>query len=230
MKPIIRFTIGKTSKEGVDCLRLSIKNLIKLYKEEFEIYVCYNNINIKEIKWINDFPIKLVDQNKYKNTLEIQPINHPCWKLYPPRLDVNNYEIFIDNDLLLSKRLDFDKFVKNNEFFMSEAILKSYGTLQNKINKQPYLNSGLFGIPAGFDFQKEINSTIKKLNIKWQNSHYEEQAVVAYIFNKYDFKLISLDEIYVCYKNFRKAKYGYHFVGLNKNNHKFWKSFNSKMN
>lgn len=226
MNKIIRFTIGKTSKDGLQCLKLSIKNILKLYKKEFEIYICYNNESIKNIKWLNDLPIKLLDQNEYKNSLDLQPINHPCWKLYPPRLDINSYEIFIDNDLILYKKLNLDNFIKNNKFFVSEAIKKSYGSLQNKINKQPYLNSGFFGIPAGFDFQKEINSTIKEFNIRWENSHFEEQAVVAHILNKYNCEVIGLDKIYVCYQEMKKAEYGIHFVGLNNGSiTKFWKEY-----
>jgi hypothetical protein len=232
-KPIIRWTIGNVSKEGIDCLKLCVNKIKKFYGEEFDYFICHNKIDKNKIKWANRHKVELVDQVKYEDSLAIKPIRHPCWKLYPPRLNINSYEIFIDNDVVLYKKIDLDKFIKNNYFFMSEAIKKNYGTMQSIINKKPYLNSGFFGMPAGFDFQKEINLTIKKFNIKWGNSHFEEQGVVAHILNKNNCEVIGLEKIYVCsaeqqqddcYDGIKKSEFGLHFVGLNSGDD-LWKSF-----
>ena len=231
-KPIIRWTIGNASKEGIDCLKFSVKNIVRIYKKEFDYFICFNKINKDKIKWAKDYNIKLVNQEEYKKSLDTEPIDHPCWKLYPPRLNIESYEIFIDNDLVIDRRLDFNIFIKNNYFFISEAIKQSYGTMQKTIIKKPYLNSGLFGIPPGFDFREEINSTIKKFNIKWTNSHFEEQAIVAYILIKNSCKIISLKEIYVCYDEIKESNFGFHFVGLNSGNKKFkdlWKKYRTKI-
>jgi hypothetical protein len=229
MKNIIRWTIGNTSKQGLNCLKTSIKNIIKLYEKEFKYYLCYNNIDVNKIKWIYDFPISLVNQEKHLKSLSLIPTNNPCWKLYPPRLDINSYEIFLDNDLILYKKINLNEIINKNIFFISQAIEKSYGSLQNNINLNVNLNSGFFGVPPGFDFQKEIELIIKKFNIEWKNSHFEEQAVVAYIINKNKYELINLEKIYICKDKIKQSDYGLHFVGVNKGNDKFWKTYKMKI-
>jgi hypothetical protein len=230
--PIIRWTIGNVSKEGMDCLKLSCRRITTFYGKEFDYFICYNQIDKDKIKWSNKYNIELIDQQEHKNSLDLEPINHPCWKLYPPRLNINSYEIFIDNDVVLHKKIDLYYYITNNHFFISEAFKKNYGTMQSKINKKPYLNSGFFGITPGFNFQEEINLTIKQFNLQWLNSHFEEQAVVAHILNKNNCEVVGLEKIYVCCDDIKRAQFGFHFAGLNHGDEKhkiFWKKYNSKI-
>jgi hypothetical protein len=225
MKKIIRWTIGDCSKEGIDCLKKSVKNIVNFYKEKFDYYVCYNNLNKNKI---NKLPVRLLNQEEYVDEITIRPTNNPCWKLYPPRIKMDSYEIFIDNDLVLHKKINFEQYIKNKSFFITEAYEKSYGTLQYEINDPIFLNSGMFGIPPGFDFKKEINSAIKKFEINWNNSHFEEQAIVAYIFNKQGYELINKEQIYVCVEDIKIGKFGNHFVGLNSGFSRFWNAYKNR--
>lgn len=226
-KPIIRWTFGLNSKESMDCLKLSIKNFYKFYKDEFRYFLCFNNTNPDNFDWCKKYNIELINQNQYKKSLFIEPINnHSCWKIYPPRLDINSYEIFMDNDLVLHKKINFINFIEKNKFFMAEAVRKAYGTFQDKINYFCNLNAGLLGVPSGFDFKEKANEIILENSVSWRNSYYEEQGLVAYIFHKKKCEVISLEQIFICYDSYKLGRYGNHFVGLNNNSiTKFWKFF-----
>lgn len=221
-KSIIRWTIGNTSKSGLECLKFSIKKFIYFYKENFDYYVCYNNINFKEISDLSHLDVKFIDQKNFIKEINIPPKDNPCWKLYPPRIDINSYEIFVDNDLVLHKKIDLENYISNKKFFITEAIKKSYGSFNDLINEKFNFNTGFFGIPPFFDFKKEINNVVEKFNVNWENSRYEEQGLVSYIFKNLNYEIIDLNKIYVCYKNYKKGIYGMHFVGLNKNFTKYW--------
>ena len=42
-KPILRWTIGKVSKEGMQCLMLSVDSMMNLYHNQFEYFVNMTN-------------------------------------------------------------------------------------------------------------------------------------------------------------------------------------------
>jgi len=222
-KPIVRWTIGDVSKEGFLILHYSIKSFIDLYKDQFDYFVCYNNIEESKLSKIKKFPVTFINQINYINEIKIKPIlNNPCWKLYPPRLDLKRHEIFVDNDLIVYKKIPvIDKFLKEKDLlFISEAIMRSYGNFSDYITIPENLNTGIFGLYPNFDFKIKINNIIKnKKVITWKN-HLDEQGLVSLIFQDYNFELIDLNQIYVCHKNFnlKKGKYGVHFVGLNNKN------------
>lgn len=230
-KPIIRWTVGQVSKNGLDCLKLCFNKFAKFYKDEFRYFLCFNDVDEKLLDWTKNFNIELIDQNSYKESLIINPIkNHSCWKLYPPRIDNNAYEIFVDNDLVLHKKFDFNYFFENNKFFMCEGIspVGAYGTFQDKINYKYKLNAGLFGIPPQYDFQKEINDVLDKNKINWDNDYFEEQGLVSYILHQKKCEVITLDKIFICFERYKVGEYGVHFVGLNSNNDLYWKIYKSK--
>jgi hypothetical protein len=136
--------------------------------------------------------------------------------------------MFIDNDLIVYEKIPtVDAFVKSqNLLFITEAIKRSYGIFDSLINYPHNLNTGFFGIYPEFDFQKEINSVIEEKSIVWKN-HLDEQGLISYIFSKKNLEVITLDQIYVCHKDFpyKKGKYGQHFVQMNQSFLKHWKTF-----
>lgn len=228
MKPIVRWTVGEVSQLGIECLNLSIEKFINLYGNLFDYYVCYNNIELSQIHFLKKYKVNFLNQKKYRNSLLINPIdNNPCWKLYPPRINKEVHEIFIDNDLIIFKKIPLiDEFLNSkNLFLITQAYNRSYASsLRNLIRNN--LNSGLIAIPPGFNFKERINQIIKEHNISWISSHFQEQAVVSKIIEENNFKIIKLSEIYVCYEKLIKANYGYHFVGINSNFiTKFFKAF-----
>ena len=237
MKNIVRWTIGNVSEEGFECLRRSVSNFLNFYKDQFQYFICYNNIQENKLEWSKKFKINLINQNNFVNSLNINPKDsNPCWKLYPPRINNNVYEIFIDNDIVLHKKINLNEVINKNYFFITQALKRNYGSLDKCIISEFDYNSGFFGVPVGFDFKKEINKIIEKFNINWnlgfgpegRPGHFEEQGIVSYIINKNKHELINLEKIYISFEDYQLGKYGVHFVGVNTDIKRFWNFYNTK--
>lgn len=234
MKPIIRWTIGDVSEQGFNALNISIRNWKKLYEDQFDIFVCYNNISIKKIEHIKG--VEFINQEDYKDSLIIPPLDgNPSWKLYPPRLKKECYEIFIDNDLIFSKRMPLiDDFLKDKFFFITEGLKRGFGFFDNLVKNKNNLNSGLFGLTPFYDFKKELETSIKETGFEKWNDFFDEQGCVAYTINKQNYKMISLLQIGLCNERspgYTEGEYGTHFVRINIGNNKiYWNKFLKKQN
>jgi len=233
-KPILRWCIGDVSELGIYCLKLSIKNMLRLYKDKFDYYICYNTISASKLQWTqqSEIQICLIDQREFIKELEISPkSSNPCWKLYPPRIDIDRHEIFVDNDLILYNSMPIlNEFLQLNDLiFCTEALAKNYGAFNSLINYPWNLNTGFFGIPPKFDFKGKINSVLNSNIIeKWQD-HLDEQGLVSYVFinNICRLNIIKLTDIYICYGQtaYKMGIYGQHFVGINRGHSKHWINF-----
>ena len=227
LKPIVRWTIGDVSENGFICLEHSIRNFIKNYENKFNYYVCYNTINEKKLNYVKKYPVKLLNQNNYVKELKIKPKNHPCWKLFPPRININTHEIFIDNDLVLYEKLPLiNKFLKNNDvLIITEARSRAYGNFSKLVKTEDNMNTGFFGLYPNFDFKKEINKVLNKKIIENWNVHWDEQGLVAYIFEKYNYNLISTRKIFAGIKKLplTDGTKGIHYIGLNRKKPKNYK-------
>lgn len=224
MNPLIRWTIGNVSDLGFECLKYSIKYWNKLYGNSFEKIICYNNLNYEQLKKLENF--KVYNQKNNLNDL-ILPANKIGWKLYPPRLNSSGHEIFIDNDLIIYKKIPLiDKFLdSSNLFFITEGLLRCFDKADSLIAKNIKLNTGFFGIPPNFDFKTKLNYFIKKAEINNWNNHFSEQGVVSCVLTNEKYYVIPLSDIFICYNEFKLGKFGTHFVGLNSNFDNYWNKF-----
>lgn len=217
MKPLIRWTIGDSSNIGFLSLRLSVSCMKKIFGDTVDYAICYNNLEKKQIDSLPNVDI-LVNQHEFENIYSNGLPVGPAWKLYPPRLRMESPEISMDNDLILyNKTQSIDDFVSQGFFMITEAYNWSYhGVLKNFIPSNVKINSGFVCLPADYDYQEEISKTIDQFELKWEH-HFSEQTLVAYIFLKKNYNLISLKEINVCANILDYGEAGLHLVGLNKN-------------
>lgn len=228
-KKIIRWTIGDINQDGLDCLKKSIFHFSQLYPD-FDQKICFNKL---DDKWLNLLKsnysnIEFIDQSQHINSLKIPPIpSHSCWKLYPPRLDINSYEIFIDNDLIIFNHLDEVKeLLTNNMPFITESMEdNSYGIYDRFVPFGLKINAGLFGIPPQFDLQKKIEEKI----IAYWKYYLDEQGIMAYIFSREKFNLINRNKIPICHEKlpYQLGTHGMHFVGLNRGFNQYWKRYDT---
>ena len=85
-KIIVRWNVGKTTKEGFDCLKYSIKKFKHLYKDyNIEYFICFNDIekekfsDFKDMNLINNQrfvidkigPLQMTIQDDLGNTRDI---------------------------------------------------------------------------------------------------------------------------------------------------------------
>ena len=116
--------------------------------------------NVEKIKM--DIDLILIDQTKYMETLKVLPFS-TSWKLYPPRIRLTQHEIFLDNDVVIYKKIPLiDEFLKSKKItFATEAKKRNYGNFDKAIPEKTLINTGLFGLPPYFDIKSKINEILK---------------------------------------------------------------------
>ena len=227
MKTIVRWTVGNVSDSGFLCLRLSVKRAVEMYgHRNHEYFVCHNGDSKNKIR-LHDTRVSLLDQNKFVNSLPIPPSEKfgVSWKLYPPRIDLDAHEIFMDNDVVLHKKIEFEKY--SETCLISEAVKRSYGSFDDRIKESVPMNSGLFGLPSGFDFGSSLSETILKFNVHWHNSYFEEQGTVAYVVSNREHVVLRKKDMGLAWQNAPDfiGEYGTHFIGLNSGYSDYWKKY-----
>lgn len=229
MKPLVRWTIGNVKPAGYDCLAISIENFKNLY--DVEIVVCHN-CDLSKINHLSG--VNFYDQ---RQDWKIKP-KGVSWKLYPPRLDLYRHELLIDNDIIIEEKIDeIDKFFNSDCTLLLEDITRTYGKFENHVPPNYCINSGIYGMPPGFDLKKYVNFYVKdwELNATGQHSAsktFDEQGLVAFsLLNYPSFAIIPNTSVTICEQDFKKSK-GMHFIGLNRREHhrpfNLYKTFRSK--
>jgi hypothetical protein len=187
-KPIIRWTMGDVLPSGFVSLRLSIKSFIHYYGDEFRLVLCYNNINPDELKI--DSRIELHQQTK-----TLFQGSGSVWKLTPPRLDTSVPELFVDNDIVFARRNDkVLDFLKGGKFLMCEDHIPWYGKYNSKIPTREKYNAGLFGLPEGYDFEKELVENWKAMGSFSNIESAEEQGLTVYTLKRHPHILLKNKE------------------------------------
>lgn len=228
MKVIVRWTISNCRKSGLYCLKKSIKNWRRLYPSH-ELCVCHNNINeatYKYLKRIED--IKLINQNNFAGELKCAPFD-TSWKFYPPRIDIDSYEIFVDNDLIVYKHLqELKYFFDNKILIVSSAHKNFYGNFENLLKDKIKINTGFFGIPPAFDLKFHLNNCIDLIS-QWKN-HEDDQGAFCHIMQHFEYIVVSLETLQICNSNVDFAPYalgmcGTHFAGINYGDNRYFKKY-----
>lgn len=263
-KPLFRWVVGDVNSEGFCVLYQAVKNVLKLYKDKFDFLICSNaakkssKIKLQEIS--KKFGIKIYQQSWLQLPLEESLIlqtpdrirQGTFWKLCPPRMRINSHEIICDNDLIFVNPINtILEFLEGNSVLMMKEDAFCVGKYFELFKENENYNSGLYGMPPGYDFEKELKSTwleTKYNHLIWR----DEQGLVTgtlkkhnhltikaddiiHLFNQgrcsgYDFKFIEENKIksrIMSNMTFRECNFlsndkGYHFLGVNRESHQKW--------
>ncbi len=217
-KPLLRYTISGGHHVGFQIFKCSVKSIQKLLGDAVEIVICYNKLGPARLKYLENLGVRLVDQSAHVDSLSAKP-RGPAWKIYPPRLDIDRHEIFIDNDLILTavpgavqRFMDF-----RDRYFITTAIRRNYGVHNSFVASGMSVNSGLFGLPPGFDFGAEIEKIITQSGSIW-SGHFDEQGAVASILlSQIRCEVIPFAEVTAILPpmDYQRGTCGTHFVGAN---------------
>lgn len=213
MKPLVRWTIGPVQPAGFECLRMSIQSFRDLY--DIDCVVCHNGI---DPQCISDLDVTLIDQQSRICSGDIKPVG-VAWKLYPIRLDMNRHELFIDNDLIVANKIDqLDQFLTSDMTLLLQGESRNYGKYERHVPPGYHINSGLFGLPPGFD----LNKYLKFYNNEWEincthsSKTWDEQGfVAASLLSHNKFAVIPNNVVTNCEMQLVPGR-GFHFVGLNR--------------
>jgi hypothetical protein len=236
MKPIARWTIGNTTPAGYECLRLSIESFTKLY--DVEVVVCHNCSTETIMKeCIGDF--QLIDQKMIAEKSKIKPIG-VAWKLYPPQIDTNRYEIVIDNDIVFVERIpEIDLFLKNDCTLLLEGDSRTYGRFEKFVPEGYQINSGIYGMPPHYKLHKYIDFYCQsdwEINATGQHAEsktFDEQGIISLaLLNYRKYVIIPATSVTNCERELIMSK-AMHFISLNRKAHHcpfaLYKSLNIKL-
>lgn len=234
MKPLVRWIIGPVRKQGFNCLKDAVEAFSNLYTN-VDLIICHNQLSDHQIADLKKIGVPLYKQT-YDDYVEFAP-HGVAWKLYPRRLRKDSHEIVIDNDILIKEKIpQIDEFFSSDSTLVYEAAKPMYGQLAKFVPKTPHINSGIFGMPPGFDFGRKSGFYAGKMGKGWLNNcdqgryTWDEQGMVAAcMLNHPSHLLITLDQVTNCELDLDDSKLGIHFVGLNRyKKHKPWKEWKMK--
>ncbi len=261
MKPIFRWTLGPTLSQGREILIESVKRTTKaLGIDRFNWIICYNQLSkeiVDELKIaIKDYPVEfyeqqwrdcpIQDEEKWHNprredgsfNFHGNSIGGSLWKVVNSRMQLDTHEIIMDNDLVILKQIPaIEEFLsQNDKVLMLEEPILFYGRYAKFLkSKPPYFNSGLMGLPPGYDFGKEIKR-IWEWHGKLQNlTQADEQGLLGLVMQQKPSIGIKKEIVVEILGRDFSAKingdeYAIHFVQSNRMpNHRGWKSYGEKL-
>lgn len=227
--------MGPSFKEGLKCLKLSVKLAKKIFPE-CDFAICYNQINSETLQQLKTLNVELFDSEKFTESFFIKPEygQNVHWKLYPPRLKLNAHELFLDNDVILFKRpKEINDFFNSNIAVMLEGIVyENHGQFNEITPRGLKINSGIFGLPPNFDINKKASQLCRENGInKWEHRMDEQGMVATTIASSKQYEIISNVVVPIIEPDFEidylttSQCCGYHFVQLNYKKHNAWKNF-----
>ena len=235
MKPLARWTIGKTNELGEETLTHSIRRFKKIYPE-FDLIICYNNLNDNQINNLKKLNIKIHKQSSEEFNYPLMSIDSPPgwkhsmpgwgWKLVPPRLRESSHELWIDNDLIIFDRLpSIDLWLSSKRSIISEGLQRAYGIFDEFVPADKTLCAGFFGLPPNYDFSSKIYHLCKKLN-NVPLGHYDEQGITTLAVLEKNPIVAPLSEIKIIKKLTKPYPKAMHFIGVNRtSDHEAWKDY-----
>ena len=187
--------------------------------------ICYNEISSANLP--SQIPHFL--QTHDCCNIPIKPFASNAWKLFPPRLKIDSHELFIDNDLVIYRRVpEIDEFLVSNRPLCygtksDEKSLPPYGVFENGLSNFR-MNSGIFGVWPGYDFESDILFHLKTSRItKW--GVFDEQGLVATCLLHKNPIIVTTQQITNCWKTYIQGQNGCHFCGHNFCEKESWKNY-----
>jgi hypothetical protein len=224
-KPLLRWTMGGVSKQGQRLLRWSVRSVQKVYGDEFDYLICYNNLD----------PASLADTGLPLRPQEADALPLPpkgvAWKLYPPRVAPDRHEVWLDNDIIIYRRIPgLDDFLRqDNAAVMTEGLERRCGRWDGLHPPGgPNLNSGLFGIPPGFDFRAAMMELLNSQGFTSWEDYFDEQGLVALVLKQHfgdRLRVVGNQDISICFYNFYMGRCGCHLSNVNISKLEYWHEF-----
>lgn len=236
-KVLFRWIVGDVGPEGISVFSRAVKNILKLHGRNFDFLICSNAVQqfcrdqIKEIclkykvdlyqqKW-DDLPL---DKNAILEDFDVQSeVGIPrgrqgtFWKLCPARLEINRHEIICDNDLVFEKNIEaVSEFMEKEQVLMIKEDAFCVGKYFTLFGDDDNYNSGLYGLPPGYDFAEDIRASWERHGrlhgLFWR----DEQGLITSTLKKKEHLAIRCDEIIHLFSQGRCWDYEFKIIEENK--------------
>jgi hypothetical protein len=239
MRPLARWTFGNCSLAGEEILKHSLKRFSVLYPE-FDRVVCYNNLKPGQLEMLQTLDTPLYKQSEADLNYPLVPASAEPgwkysmpgwgWKLCPPRLRPESQELWIDNDIMILRRMPaLDDWLGKDVCLISEGLQRAYGDFDDQIPIGTHYCAGFFGLPPHFDFASKIDTSCKRLAGK-PLGYYNEQGLVVTVVLEAGHLLVPQSQLRIVKKLEKPYSAGLHFIGANRTRtHEPWEQYKCYM-
>ena len=190
---IIRWTVGDVSEYGFAALRMSLCGMWRLFGEQARYVVCVNTVPILRVQELTgDLPAAVT----WRDTTEefprfLEPFfdEHKAegvgWKFAPLQLDPACRELALDNDCILWRLpRAIERWLQmSGSFLLAEDVKACFGQFSEICGLEPR-NSGIRGLPAGFDLERALLEVLNKHQLTLC-SELDEQGLQTAVINPY---------------------------------------------
>jgi hypothetical protein len=226
-KPIWRWTLGPVSDQGFYILKESVKKIKQTYGTTFQYVVCWNGLTPKQLDQLKQIKVDLFQQ--MPDSLPYPPKNE-MWKLYPPRLDMNVHEIVVDNDIVIFDKIPIiDQFLESNFNLLYEGLHRSLGSYDRYVPPGLRINSGIYGVPPGFDLKAGILHLLSNDKTPGWKDRFDDQGIIAHVLTKNgNFQILRQSTVPILEPQMVAPKtgcQGMHFVFANRMESQPWNQY-----
>jgi hypothetical protein len=209
---------------------MSVWGALKVFGDASDYVICVNSIPIEEaqekcgeipneVAWLAvteaDAPAfvrKHVDEAMAEGV---------AWKFAPLRLFEDRHELALDNDCILWELPDSMRewLAAEHSCIIAEDVNACFGQYAQVCGPEPR-NSGIRGLPPGFDLAGALETMFRKVPVKLQSELDEQGLQVAAVSLDSAPFTVSTDDVSICspFHLHHLGRCGAHFVGLNARN------------
>ena len=232
----VRWTVGDVSARGWEALRLSVYCAVRLFGADAAYAVCLNSVPMEEamaltgglpacVEWI------AVDASAMPAFLAAHLWEGMAegvgWKLLPLRLWPERHELSLDNDCVLWAVPEAMQqwFGSGKRTLMAADSERCLGRFQEVAAVPVPINSGIRGLPPGFDLGVALQETLAEEEARTGapvvlESELDEQGMQAVALHRDGPALVvGTKEVSICSPFWPRqpemGACGAHFVGLN---------------
>jgi hypothetical protein len=220
--------VGDVSPAGFEALRLSIWGAHRLFDRRAALCVGVNTIGLAEAKArTGPVPDRTVWRRierrvpeVLRDFLDAGMSEGTGWKLIPLVLEPGIRELALDNDLILWELPDaLRRWIDQpGRPLFAADVTPAHGRFAPQCGPMPG-NSGMRGIPAGFDYAEAIRAVLAENPARLQSELDEQGLQVAALSRGADPLIVPTQDVAICSPfpphTSELGRCGAHFVGLN---------------
>ena len=226
----IRWTVGDVHPLGFDALRLSVWGAWNLFGSAAKYVVCVNSMPLQRAQDLAGMLPSIVQWRDNSDDLPGWMSEHlaenltegTAWKLAPPRLFPDSFELALDNDCILWELpLALRQWLEpssTTSTLIAADTQRMLGKFADLCDPRP-LNSGIRGLPPNFGFGQRLQAILAEQTERLDSELDEQGLQVAAVTRECRYGVVEVDEVAICspFPHHRQhlGRCGAHFVGLN---------------
>lgn len=225
----IRWTIGDVNPNGFEALRLSVWGAWKIFGREAKYAIFVNSIPLSQARdRVGHLPEVVVWHAVADGTppclqghVDASMSEGTSWKFKPPQAFPERFELALDNDCILWEMPDALRVWlegEPNRCLIAEDIRPAFGQFARICGEAPR-NSGIRGLPPGFDLQRTLKSVLRDHPVILRSELDEQGLQVAAVARDAPPLVVKTEDVAICSPFYplspELGRCGAHFVGLN---------------